>query len=65
MEEESSLDIPVSSVYNGAVTTYNTEFELTGRGFSKMGIRRGKQFHGVDSKKLFHVVIAPTSAKLR
>jgi hypothetical protein len=41
-------------------TPDNTEFELTGRGFSKMKIRRGKPFHDAISKKLIHGVGAPT-----
>ena len=45
-------------------TSYITEFELTGRGFSKMSIRRSKIIHGVLSMMLCHDVDAPTSAKL-
>jgi len=41
-------------------TSYITEFELAGRGFPKMIIRRGKQIHDVYSKKLIHDVCAPT-----
>lgn len=44
----------------GGLTSHNTEFELTGRGFSKKGIRRGRPIHDVDSKKLIHVVVVPT-----
>jgi hypothetical protein len=45
---------------SSAGTSDNTDFELTGRAFSKMSIRRCRLIHGVESKKLIHVVIAPT-----